>query len=100
MVTLLAHNRDSWCADEVCQEIDWILPIYDAFIIMPWDSLETKVKYASKLDEIYTDREETLEVYFKSINLVKTVGSEKQWKRLQNKIKPLGDFKASSAHLK
>ena len=100
MVTLLVHNRDSWVADEICQEIDWILPIYDAFIVMPWEALETRVIYATKIDKIYELREETLEVYFKSINLVKTVGSEKQWKRLQKKVVKIDDFKAQISALK
>ena len=100
MVTLLVHNRDSWVADEICQELDWVLPIYDAFIVMPWEAKKTRVVYATKIDAIYESREETLETYFKSINLVKTVGSEKQWNKLQNKVVPIVDFKCQISALK
>ena len=99
-VTLLAHNRDSWVCDEVCIEIDWILPIYDAFIVMPWDAIPTRRIYATRIDDIYAAREETLEVYFKSINMAKTVGSVKQWNKIQNKIKTVVDFKCELTALK
>ena len=100
MVTLLVHNRDSWVCDGMCQELDWVLPIYDAFIVMPWEARKTRESATDKLDQIYEQREETLEVYFKSINIVKTVGSEKQWNKLQNKIVPIVDFKAEITCLK
>ena len=100
MVTLLVHGIDSQVADSICMDIDWVLPIYDAFIVMPWEAMETRVSATKKLDAIYEAREETLDVYFKSINIVKTVGSEKQWKRLQDKVVPIENFKAEISCVK
>ena len=99
-VTGLVHNLDSQVADYLCSKIDWILPIYDAFIIMPWDAKKLRENAEHKLTEIYNRREEILTNYFESIGIKKTNGSVKQWERLMKKVKPVENFVASGYSLK
>jgi hypothetical protein len=67
---------------------------------MPWKGMKTRKVYTSILDEIYADREMILEGYFKSINIKKTIGSEKQLKRLKKRAKNITNFKAEITCLK
>lgn len=99
-VTLLVHNLDSQLADRVANEIDFCLPIYDAFIVMPIDAVQTRTIYAQGLDAIHTDRDTILQNYFDSIGIKRTVGADKQWRRLQSRITPITDFKAQLTALK
>jgi len=85
-VTLLVHNRDSKLADDVCLAIDWILPIYDAFITMPNDAMIARIVYAEGLTKINHNRKNTLKNYFDSIGIKQTNGSVKQWNKLQERI--------------
>jgi len=99
-VTLLMHGIDSQIADKLVSELDWSLPIYDAFIIMPNEAKKLREESEKILAEIYNNRETILDDYFSSINLRKTNGSVKQWQALQKKIKPVDDFKPSGYSLK
>ena len=100
MVTLLVHNLDSQIADFICDGVDWVLPIYDAFVVMPWDVKVVRNRAEIKLTEIYERREEILANYFKSIGIKKTNGSVKQWNKLMSKVVPVEGFKASGYSLK
>jgi len=99
-VTGLVHNLDSQVADYLALKIDWLLPIYDAFIIMPWDAEKLRLNAEYKLTEIYNRGEEILTNYFESIGIKKTNGSVKQWNRLMSKVKPVENFVASGYSLK
>jgi hypothetical protein len=99
-VTLLVHNRDSKIADNVCLNIDWILPLYDAFIVMPDEALATRREYAKELKNLYDTRISTLDNYFNSIGIPHTVGTHKEWVRLQEKITNIPTFNPSIYALK
>lgn len=66
-VTLLIHNLDSQIADTVCNNLDWVIPIHDAFIIHPNDVLKTKHVYSLAIKDIYKNRISILNNYLKSI---------------------------------
>jgi len=99
-VTLLVHNLDSQVADRVAGQLDWCLPIYDAFIVMPIDGMKTRNLYANMLSFIHTDRKEILQNYFNSIGIPINKDTQAQWTKLVRKIEPITDFKPSYTALK
>lgn len=99
-VTLLIHNLDSQICDDLSYRLDWVLPIYDAFIVMPWEAKKTRKFYAQNINKIEDRNKEILIEYFKSIGIQKTVGSEKLWDKIQKSIKPVKNFSCSYMALK
>ena len=65
----IIHNRDSRLLDNVCQKMEWILPIHDAGIVT-WSGATTMRNYAVKeMHHLYDNRKETVYNYLKSINV-------------------------------
>ena len=67
--TLLIHNLDSQVANHVCLQLDWILPNHDAFTLHPNDVAKCRKAYIQKMEEIYHNRKNILQNYFKSIGI-------------------------------
>jgi hypothetical protein len=99
-ITLLVHNLDSQVMDSTVEVLSWSIPIYDAVIVMPNEAMTARTKYASKIDDINSDRTEILANYFDSIGIKQTNGAAKQWKKLQDKITPIKNFKCELTALK
>lgn len=99
-VTLLVHNLDSQLADRVAGSLNWCIPIYDAFVVMPIDALKTRVQYTEGLNAISADRQNILDNYFASINIKQTKGAYKQWAKLMEKTVQIDNFKAELTALK
>lgn len=97
-VTLLVHNLDSQVADYVCQNINWIIDIHDAFIVSPTQAKNTRKYYAKKMEEIYERREEILANYFKSIGI--TSSSNADWAEVMKFVNPVTDYKCGYMALK
>ena len=97
-VTLLVHNIDSRIADNIAMELDWVIPIYDAFIVHPGDAMKVRTIYANNLDKLYADREEVLTKYFSSIGIDSKASTD--WSELQTHIIPVQNFKAQLTALK
>lgn len=71
-VTLLIHNLDSQIANTICEEVQWVLPNHDAFIIHPNDASLVRSIYIEKMKNIHTNRKSILRNYFNSIGIVNT----------------------------
>lgn len=99
-VTLLVHNLDSQIADVVAGLLDWCLPIYDAFIVMPCEAIRTRTLYTTELDSIHTDRRSILQNYFDSIGIPMNTETQTQWSNILRKVVPITDFKAQYTSLK
>jgi len=87
----LIHNQDSWLEDNICKDMDWILPNHDAGITT-WVGASQMRKSAVKWMRIMRDnRKLIVESYLKSINL-----NDKGWSlyfKLLNDIKKLNKSK-------
>jgi hypothetical protein len=97
--TLLIHNLDSQIADSIGEALPWALTIHDAFIVSPVHAQQTRELYATKIEDVYADREAILNNYFKSIRL--NSNAMKEWQKLSKQINPLTtDFKCDPMALK
>lgn len=67
--TLLIHNLDSQVANHICEELDWVLPNHDAFVLHPNDVEKCRELYIKKMYNIYRNRHTILSNYFRSINI-------------------------------
>lgn len=97
-VTLLIHHIDSRIADDIALQLNWVLPIYDAFIVHPADAMQVRKLYTSNLDKLYADREVILSEYFKSIGIDSKASVA--WSELQTHIVPVQNYKAQLSCLK
>ena len=88
-VTLLCHNLDSQIADEICLEVEGILPIHDAFLSHPNQTNEVKQVFCDVLREIYRNRDVILSNYFDSIGIDSKASVD--WSKLQSHVKPLNE---------
>lgn len=99
-VTLLVHNLDSYVADDVCDDIDWIIDIHDAFICIAEDEVEVQTIYSNALNEIFDNGEDILAKYFESIGIDMTNPKiAKQWAKIAKK-RDLTELKCSLNALK
>ena len=98
-VTLLVHNIDSQIADTVANELDWCIPIYDAFIVHPADAVQVKEVYTAQLNQLHKDRSTVLSEYFASIGIDSK--SAVAWKHVTDSVEPLeGELQAQHTALK
>ena len=63
------HNLDSQVANRICEKINWVIPLHDAFTIHPNDGYDVRKIYTTCMHNIYTNRKEILKKYFKSIGI-------------------------------
>jgi len=68
-VTLLIHNLDSQVANQICEKIDEVFPVHDAFISHPDVTIDIKLMYVKIMERMFQEREEILKAYFKSIGI-------------------------------
>lgn len=69
-VTLLIHGIDSQVANNICKEIDWIIPNHDSFTIHPNEANHVRQIYINNMEEIYKNRKQILKDYFQSIGIM------------------------------
>ena len=101
-VTLLIHCLDSQVASNVAKKVydkyQWVLDIHDAFIVCPEAASDVRKWYAEEMDKIYSNRQDILARYFKSIGIGPEANA--QWLDLQDKVKPVANFKCQPMVLK
>lgn len=97
-VTLLIHHLDSRVADYVCTQLDWIIPIHDAFIVHPSDATLVRTSYCYMLDAMYRDKEKILSEYFYSIGIDDKCAVA--WSKVVKLCRPVENFKAKPSALK
>lgn len=82
MVTGLIHNLDSQVMNRVASKLydisGWAIDIHDALILHPNDAKLARQLYAKELEEIYENRDEILQNYFRSIGI--PASAMKEWK--------------------
>ena len=102
LVTLLIHNLDSQLADYIANNVDWIIPIYDAFIVHPNDAKTVRKLFVDFMLEISNNRDTILKDYFQSINIDLKTNKRAiiQWNKLQEKIEKVGEFIPQGTALK
>lgn len=68
-VTLLIHNLDSQVSNKISYELDWCIPIHDAWNIHP-NSVDTlRNTLLKEFKNIYANRESILRNYYESIGI-------------------------------
>ena len=65
----LKHNLDSQVANKVCENIGFVLPNHDSFVINPNDAYDVRKVYTNAMYRIYKHRHKILKDYFKSIGI-------------------------------
>ena len=67
--TLCLHNIDSQIANHVCENMDWVIPVHDAFNVNPNEALVVRNMYVDKLRELYVNRKQILKDFCASIGI-------------------------------
>lgn len=98
-VTLLIHNLDSQIADKICQELDWVIDIHDAFIVCPTKVQATKAHFGRLLEDIFNRKDEILAKYFESIGIpVDVIAVE--WQKVRKFVDPIEEWDYNDMALK
>lgn len=100
--TLLIHCLDSQVADIVAgkcmDKYGFCIDIHDAFLVSPIAAADVRKWYAECMDEIYENRTDILNNYFRSIGI--TSAAQAAWENLQKKVVPVTNFKCRGEVLK
>lgn len=92
-VTLLIHNRDGSIADKVSgktyDKYGFCLDIHDAFIVHPVAANDVRTWYAEALTDLFRNRKEILNNYFKSIGINAT--SAAAWNEVMSLVDPIDE---------
>jgi hypothetical protein len=94
-VTGLVHGLDARILDFILTHLDWAVDIHDAVICNPEDAMKIRIMYADQLNEIYENRQEILNEYFKSVGVRATLKVKEEWEELKRKVTPVEGFKCS-----
>lgn len=102
VATALIHHLDARVMNSVCDTVydryEWIIPIHDAAIVDAEVANLVRTTYANELERVYSDRKQIVQEYARSINIPASAIAE--WKKLQEHIVPVRNFKCSKMVLK
>ena len=99
MATGLVHNLDSKIADTVCNAVDGVIAIHDAFIVHPLDTQKVREVYADQLNKLYRDRNKIIADYRQSIGAIGPK-ADKALAKVVELTEPVSNFKAEVSALK